>query len=197
MTSLQIVINDLMELKGAKVIQFGQPITLADAYEENEINTIEMLTSLLEYEVNFNDEVDGYDVNDWNEFFENYCKEVACNNSYNWSGNTRNHINYYMYTDGCYYYVEMSVQRGFGDVRGNYTDAFYLKFDNDYEFYETLSDASLTFFERDGIMFSTDIFREGWDAYRGADDAECTIYDYDIDSMVEEFNSKNGKLEEE
>jgi hypothetical protein len=70
-----------------------------------------------------------------------YIEEGKGDNSYNWAANVSNHYNFQTYTstiDGSFY-VEFKVHL-YGDVRANYTDSVLLVFDNDYTFFETVTE---------------------------------------------------------
>jgi len=72
-----------------------------------------------------------------------YLEEGKGDNSYNWAGNVSNHFNMQTYRniETGQYLVEFKVHL-YGDVRGNYTDSVLLKFDNDYTFFENISECS-------------------------------------------------------
>ena len=81
---------------------------------------------------------------DFDEYLDLYeYEEIKSDNSYNWSAPLTNHINYRIYESKVMddIIVELSVHR-FGDVRCNYTEECYLKFQEDYEFYEALGEAN-------------------------------------------------------
>ena len=111
------------------------------------ISTIDVLENLKPYEI---DEFIGYDYEkeeeieiSFDEYLELYeYEEIRSDNSYNWSAPLTNHINFRIYQSKMMddIIVELRVHR-YGDVRCNYTEECYLQFQNDYEFYETLSES--------------------------------------------------------
>ena len=144
---LNNIIADLRNLEGKEV---GRQTYFHHIYTNeanvNEISTLDVLENLKPYEI---DNFISYDFEkeldmeiDFEEYLELYeYEEIKSDNSYNWLAPLTNHINYRIYEskviDGII--VELSVHR-YGDVRCNYTEDCYLKFQNDYEFYEVLSE---------------------------------------------------------
>ena len=144
---LNNIIADLKNLEGKEV---GRQTYFHHIYTNeanvNEISTLDVLENLKPYEINsfisydFEKELD-MEI-DFEEYLELYeYEEIKSDNSYNWLAPLTNHINYRIYeskvVDGII--VELKVHR-YGDVRCNYTEECYLKFQNDYEFYEVLSE---------------------------------------------------------
>ena len=130
-TSLENVINDIKQLRGKDVYIFGQPQTLKNELDTLEIDILEVLESLKEYEI----DIDDIDMNDY--------MESESGNSYNWHSPVSNHINYTTYKkDDHNIIVKCRVHR-FGDVRSNYTDHFYLKFSYYTEFLDVLLESNL------------------------------------------------------
>lgn len=144
---LNNIIVDLKNLEGKLV---GKDSYFEHVYTNeapiNMISTIDVLENLVPYEV---DSFIGYDFEkeeemeiDFDEYLDLYeYEEIKSDNSYNWLAPLTNHINYRMYQSKMMddIIVELSVHR-FGDVRCNYTEDCYLKFQNDYEFYEVLGE---------------------------------------------------------
>ena len=142
---LNNIITDLKNLEGKLV---GKDSYFEKIYTNeapiDRISTIDVLENLKPYEV---DSFIGYDFEqelemeiDFEEYLELYeYEEIKSDNSYNWLAPLTNHINYRMYESEIMddIIVELSVHR-FGDVRCNYTEECYLKFQNDFEFYEVL-----------------------------------------------------------
>ena len=144
---LNNIIADLKNLEGKEV---GRQTYFHHIYTNEApidmISTIDVLENLVPYEINsfisydFEKELD-MEI-DFEEYLEIYeYEEIKSDNSYNWLAPLTNHINYRIYEskvmDGII--VELKVHR-YGDVRCNYTEECYLKFQNDYEFYEVLSE---------------------------------------------------------
>ena len=142
---LNNIITDLKNLEGQLV---GKGSYFEHVYTNeapiDRISTIDVLENLKPYEV---DDFIGYDFEqelemeiDFEEYLELYeYEEIKSDNTYNWLAPLTNHINYRIYESKMMddIIVELSVHR-FGDVRCNYTEDCYLKFQNDCEFYEVL-----------------------------------------------------------
>ena len=145
---LNNIITDLKNLEG-KLVGKGSYFEHVYTNEASidAISTIDVLENLKPYEM---DNFIGYDFEkeeemeiDFEEYLELYeYEEIKSDNSYNWSAPLTNHINYRIYESKVMddIIVELSVHR-YGDVRCNYTEDCYLKFQDDYEFYEVLSES--------------------------------------------------------
>ena len=206
MNVTQKIINDIKDLRGETVRIFGQPSTLPDAVGDFEIDILDVLTALSEYELNLSDYIT-YDENDneislFDYIRDNYCDgeadadiiidelenngylttyNIKCDNSYNWCAPVTNHFDFKIYKDlgGEGVYVRFMVHR-FGDVRCNYTDATIYHFDNDYEFLEILSGMSKNIeIDIDGKTYDIiiDVLQDGFEVFDNADYSYvCTIY---------------------
>ena len=142
---LNNIITDLKNLEG-KLVGKGSYFEHVYTNEApiNAISTIDVLENLKPYEV---DDFIGYDFEkelemeiDFDEYLDLYeYEEIKSDNTYNWLAPLTNHINYRIYESKVMddIIVELRVHR-FGDVRCNYTEECYLKFQNDFEFYEVL-----------------------------------------------------------
>ena len=142
---LNNIIADLKSLEG-KLVGKGSYFEKIYTNEApiDAISTIDVLENLKPYEV---DSFIGYDFEqelemeiDFDEYLDLYeYEEIKSDNTYNWLAPLTNHINYRMYESKIMddIIVELSVHR-YGDVRCNYTEECYLKFQNDFEFYEVL-----------------------------------------------------------
>ena len=142
---LNNIITNLKNLEGQLV---GKGSYFEHVYTNeapiDRISTIDVLENLKPYEV---DSFIGYDFEqelemeiDFDEYLDLYeYEEIKNDNTYNWLAPLTNHINYRMYESKMMddIIVELRVHR-FGDVRCNYTEECYLKFQNDFEFYEVL-----------------------------------------------------------
>lgn len=194
---LNNIINDLRNLEGQEV---GKQTYFHKMYtnkaEINEISTIDVLESLKQYEVtsfeSYNyDAEEEYEVN-FDEYLE-LCEyeEIQCNNSYNWSAPLTNHINYRIYKSATCdnVIVELSVHR-YGDVRCNYTEDCYLEFDNEYEFYEVLSENNKYFtIEKDNVRYdiTIDIFSDCPQIEKNIDDKVKYIEGYEATEILEQL----------
>ena len=205
MNVTQNIIKDIEGLRGATVRIFGQPSTLPAAVGDFEIDIIEILKALYEYEINLSDYAT-YDNNDneislFDYIRNTYCAcEVdadliidelenngylsthgsKCDNSYNWCAPIANHFDFEIYKDLCGdgVYVRFMVHR-FGDVRCNYTDAAIYHFDNDYEFLNILSEQSKEVdVDVDGKTYhiTIDVLQDGFEVFDGDYNYVCTIY---------------------
>ena len=146
---LNNIITDLKNLEG-KLVGKGSYFEHVYTNEApiDAISTIDVLENLKPYEM---DDFIGYDFKkememeiDFDEYLDLYeYEEIKSDNSYNWSAPLTNHINYRIYESKVMddIIVELSVHR-FGDVRCNYTEECYLKFQEDFEFYEALGEAN-------------------------------------------------------
>ena len=146
---LNNIITDLKNLEG-KLVGKGSYFEHVYTNEApiDRISTIDVLENLKPYEV---DNFIGYDFEkelemeiDFDEYLDLYeYEEIKSDNTYNWLAPLTNHINYRIYESKVMddIIVELSVHR-FGDVRCNYTEDCYLKFQEDYEFLEALGEAN-------------------------------------------------------
>lgn len=173
MKTLKSVIEDIKNLRGADVKIFGQPITLDSEVDRFSIDIIDVLEALADYEI----DIAETDVSGLGNF-GNYSK---ADNSYNWNSPISNHFNFETYidydTDMCY--ICFRVHR-YGDVRCNYTDDVWFCFDNEYTFYELISETTTyETVEIDGNEYSIDInvFNEGYEVFNEEGDYICTTYE--------------------
>ena len=116
------------------------------------LDTRKVLSYLEEYEVEIPKKLyDDASSDDWSNGVDDYLTEflgvdteiAEDDNSYNWGSRLTHDINLSIYdTDDCCY-VKMSVHRE-GDVRGNYTVDFLLRFDTREDYYEAMMDAQVS-----------------------------------------------------
>ena len=144
---LNNIITDLKNLEGKLV---GKDSYFEKIYTNEApidmISTIDVLENLVPYEI---DNFIGYDFEkelemeiDFEEYLELYeYEETRADNTYNWFAPLTNHMDFRIYESKELgdIIVELKVHR-YGDVRCNYTEECYLNFQNDYEFYEVLSE---------------------------------------------------------
>ena len=203
---LNNIITDLKNLEG-KLVGKGSYFEHVYTNEASidAISTIDVLENLKPYEM---DNFIGYDFEkeeemeiDFEEYLELYeYEEIKSDNSYNWSAPLTNHINYRIYESKVMddIIVELSVHR-YGDVRCNYTEDCYLKFDNDYIFLETLGEANkmLTTI-KDGKQYNIyiDIFRDNPDIEICDKKNEYEyIFGYEAYELFEELLHSNIHIE--
>ena len=192
---LNNIITDLKNLEGKLV---GKDSYFEKIYTNetpiNMISTIDVLENLIPYEIN---NFIGYDFEkeedmeiDFEEYLELYeYEEIKSDNSYNWLAPLTNHINYRMYESKMMddIIVELSVHR-YGDVRCNYTEECYLKFQNDFEFYEALGEANK------GLLINKD--NKQYNIYIDIFDEYPNIEICDIDNEYEYESVYGGKAYE-
>ena len=216
---LNLVMDDLKGLRGKEVRVFGQPTKLFDTIEEHDgiIDILDVLNYIKEYEFTSIEEdvydEDGYyldtntteftDIEVFYNWLEQYeYKEVKCDNSYNWGSPLSNDIDFTIYHNITLdeYYVTMKIQR-YGDVRCNYTEEFILKYDNEEDFYSSLSDCNKywSYTDEDGVIWYCDIniFSDTFDisvenSFNYGDDYTCDIETYEdfikyVNTRINEF----------
>lgn len=181
MTLLEKALNTIKNLRGQDVEVFGQPHHIDDSsieYNDLVIDVVEVFENLKEYEITeyeyYNPDTEEYEdieFNNCDEFIsymdDTYgIEEVSSDNSYNWSSPISNnfYIHQYYNRELDYYYYIIAIHM-YGDVRGNYTNEFVLKFDNAYEFLELLNECNKYYTLQDKdeneLYFDLGIFDEG------------------------------------
>ena len=151
MTTIQNIINEFQNLEGKEV---GKGTYFHQMFTTNNLDTInilDVLENLKSYEIdNFEimNYLDEYEEEILEVSFEEFCEaeeyeEIKSDNSYNWLSPVSNHFNYRIYQSNLWegIIVEFKVHK-YGDVRCNYTEEIYLRFNGEYEFYEVLSESS-------------------------------------------------------
>ena len=205
MTMTRKVINELMQLRGSQVKIFGQPVTLPNTVDDLEIDTINILEDMEEYELDWYDfryytededgnesEVDIFEGCETGEEILDVLEEYGyiedtyftADNSYNWSAPVSNDFDFKVYRDllSGGVFVDFMVHR-FGDVRGNYTDSVIYHFDSVDEFYELLLNCN-KYVQIGNYGVCVDLFNDGFDVYDEAGNYICTAYG-DYDDVVE------------
>lgn len=127
-------------------------IGVEDWGQEDELyfvgDTIALFEALKDDEVkipkHYYENADAYD---WSNGIEDYLTDIGVNieegkgnNTYNWSASITHPVNFTEYSYGDELYVSFAIHRE-GDVRGNYTTEFLMKFADNYDFLEALDDA--------------------------------------------------------
>ena len=199
MRKAQTIIDDLKSLRGKEVRIFGQKTVLRSEIDELEIDAVDIVENLREFEIdlfveNYNEDTEEYEevetdsIEECLESLENNYgpAKVTSNNSYNWNGNISNHFCYHVYDFGigCVF-VEFSVHR-YGDVRANYTDSMLLKFDSLYMFYEVVNESTKYIsVEVNGNTYDIDIspFNEGIEVYTIDGDYIKTVYSCNMNEL--------------
>lgn len=211
-SSLKKVREDIESLYGANVRIFGQATTL-DGIPENEEPTIcilDVLASLKGYEVDLDDyfsddEFEIFSKDEDNNFALYDIIDGLCNygylkgdnyskadNSYNWCAPVDHHFDFKVF-EGINgdVFVALMIHR-FGDVRANYTDYVLLHFDNDYEFYEVLSENNkyidITINDTN-YEIEVNIFNDSYEVYEDGCYV-CSCYGYDLDDIKADLLEK-------
>ena len=202
---LNLVMEDLKELRGKTVRVFDQPTKLFDTIEEHDgiIDILDVLDYIkkdeftsIEEDIYLDDEYIGTNTIEFTniEVFYNWLelyeyKEVKCDNSYNWGSPLSNDIDFTIYHNITLdeYYVTMKIHR-YGDVRCNYTDEFILKYDYEDSFYESLLNCNKfwSYTDEDGVIWycDIDIFSDSFyisveNSFNYGDDYTCDIETYE------------------
>ncbi len=209
MTMTRKAINELLQLRGSQVEIFGQPVTLPNTVDDLEIDTINILKEMEEYELDWYDfryytededgneiEVDIFEGCETGEEILDALEEYgyiedtyfAADNSYNWSAPVSNDFDFKLYRDSVSggIFVDFSVHR-FGDVRGNYTDSVIYHFDSIVEFDELLLNCN-KYVSVGNYEVIVDLFNDGFEVYDDAGNYICTAYG-DYDDIVEAIKS--------
>ena len=205
MTMTREAINELKQLRGSQVEIFGQPVTLPNTVNDLEIDTINILKDMEEYELDWYDfryytededgneiEVDMFEGCETAEQILDTLEEYgyiedtyfAADNSYNWSAPVSNDFDFKLYKDFVSggVFVDFMVHR-FGDVRCNYTDSVIYHFDSIDEFYELLLNCN-KYVQIGNYEVIVDIFNDGFEVYDDAGNYILTAYG-DYDDVVE------------
>ena len=199
------IINDLRSLEG-KEVGLGYfkhvysnkvdatTISILDVLEnlkpyEFDTENLEILTYEADEEGNCEEEYKTVDMDEFLEWYE--YEEVTATNSYNWSAPISNHFNYTIYQSRVMdnSIVEFKVHR-FGDVRCNYSDVVYLKFDDEYEFYDVMSESNKYFTIIDNnneikYHITIDVFNECPSITIESNDEYEDVYDYEAYKLLE------------
>lgn len=188
--TIKAMIEDIKEIHETPVYYYGSYHEL-DALETDDftINIIDVLEALEPYEIT--ESID--ELTESGSIYNN-C-DYKSDNSYNWSAPINHDFDFKVYDnentvcDVCY--IEFKVHR-FGDVRGNYTESVVLEFENNYEFYEALSECNkYNSIEIDGINYNVDvnIFSDGFEIFDDNGSYITTVYGYDADEITEEIRN--------
>lgn len=192
--TIKAMIEDIKEIHETPVYYYGSYHEL-DALETDDftINIIDVLEALEPYEIT--ESID--ELTESGSIYNN-C-DYKSDNSYNWSAPINHDFDFKVYDnentvcDVCY--IEFKVHR-FGDVRGNYTESVVLEFENNYEFYEALSECNkYNTIEIDGNNYSVDvnIFSDGFEIFDDNGSYITTVYGYDADEITEEIRNALSK----
>ena len=213
MTMTKKAINELMQLRGATVKYWGEAVTLPKEVETLDIDTIDILKDMEEYELDWHDfrcytededgneiEVDIFEGCETSEDMLDALEEYGyiedtyftADNSYNWSAPVSNDFDFKLYKDFVSggVFVDFMVHR-FGDVRGNYTDSVIYHFDSIVEFDELLLNCN-KYVQIGNYEVCVGIFNDGFEVYDEGGNYILTAYG-DYDDVVEAI--KNAEAE--
>ena len=132
-TDIATIFNNALR-KREHVIQFGQSIPNPNLAYYNRPDIIDTLYILFDIYDNYDCskvyDLTGFDMYalDIESIFD--VKEVAHDNTYNWSAPITNDLDYKVYTNRITKkgFIEVNVHNGYGDVRGGYNIAFLFEF---------------------------------------------------------------------
>lgn len=217
MYTMNDMIKEMKELRGADVRVFGQPTTLSNECDDFTIDIVDILEALSDYEL-----VSLYDY-DYDENGEEFERDILeeCNdaddilnelekwgyikdtcdykgdNSYNWSSPINHDFDIKQYDNmldnGVF--IVLKCHR-YGDVRGNYTNEVVLKFDSDYEFFELLMDTDKYFtVEVDGVEYgcSVDCTRDWIEVWNDDNNIQLEVCAWDEEELIENIREKLNK----
>lgn len=109
-------------------------------------------------------------------------------NTYNWNANIDHDIDVAEVELDGYTYMAIMVHR-YGDVRGNYTDRFLVRFDNEYDWFELESIMQYKTICDGRYCVDIDIMTE---TYHVWDNEECVnvgeFYEMEVEDLLKEIN---------
>lgn len=185
------MIEELESYRGKEVRIFGQQVTLPKEVGKFEIDIINVIRTLKDYDYNVYDLCKDLGVDIKEEMGEDYFKNLEYvditediittlvgkgileekghgYNTYNWDSPISNDIDYHCYMDKKDNYYIMLCVHLFGDIRSCYTDYILLKFDYETEFHEVLEELRILYvLEYNGVLYDCQcsIFEEGVTVY--------------------------------
>ena len=194
---LNNIINDFRNLEGKEVGSGYFKHVYSNEVDATMISVLDVLKNLKPYEIeafeiyNYcNEEEEDIIEVSANEFLEiEEYEEIRSDNSYNWNSPISNDFNYSIYESSLCegIIIEFSVHR-YGDVRCNYTEEIYFRFNDEYEFYEALEESNKYFtIEKNDKMYEIEIniFSESPRIYIEEDDED--IEGYEAYELLEEL----------
>lgn len=155
---IEKIINELKNMEG-QVLGSGYFKHEVTSPSKLEVSIFDVLNELKDYEIDMCDMVEydeekdiekikriNYDelYDDYDDIFDDRYQEISWNNSYNWNSPISNHIDYQVFRDlyDDSYLYRLRVHYGISDVRCGYSDNIWLKFDDEYDFIETIQNCS-------------------------------------------------------
>jgi hypothetical protein len=151
MTKLENVIADIKAVDASDYAWIFKDGKIRDDVLCGDV--IPFLTALLDYEINTTEMAINRLVADADRRW----------NTYNWNANISHDLDVAEKEINGYVYMAIMVHR-LGDVRGNYTDRFLVRFENEYEWFEIESRMQEKEIN-DRYVADIDIFSEGYSVY--------------------------------
>ena len=145
-------------------------------------NVLELLYELKDYEIETFDTEKSIDL----------VVEHANNhwNTYNWNANIDHHIDVAELEISGYTYMAIMVHR-YGDVRGNYTDRFIVKFDDICDFYELESRMQYKTIMDGKYTCGIDISSEGYNVWNNETQTDVgEFYEIEVADLLDAINKR-------
>ena len=178
MTRLERVINEVKNSRtgNSRPWIFDEKGNVKDSVICGEV--LGLLEELKSYEINVSDK--------WIDNFLSNSK-VKGDNTYNYNACISNNINFnYLVTDDGSEIFVIMVHLG-GDIRGNYTNYFAVKFDDDYAFFE-LESLRQSIYIDDRYCADISLLSEGYSVYDFVNNSEVgEFYDIEKDELLKEL----------
>ena len=172
--------NEILSTRGSKIKIFGQNTIISNEANPYLVDTVDLLESFKQYESEYYNRLSDNEIEEL--FEEGLLTDNKSDNSYNWSANLTNDINFNSYkthNDTFMYEIKAHL---YGDIRVNYTDTICYEFDTEEEFFEVLMDTCVfTTVTINGMDYqiSTDAISEGYRIYcEEMDYLDFEVYGY-------------------
>ena len=148
-------------------------------------DVIPLLEELKEYEVEFNDEEHEKRAID---LILTHATDTW--NTYNWNANISHDIDVAELEICGYTYMAIMVHR-YGDVRGNYTDRFIVKFDDICDFYELESRMQYKTIMDGKYTCGIDISSEGYNVWNNETQTDVgEFYEIEVADLLDAINKR-------
>ena len=110
-------------------------------------------------------------------------------NTYNWNANLDHHIDVAELAICGYVYMAIMVHR-YGDVRGNYTDRFLVRFDDESEIFELEARTQYKDVADGRYTCDIDIFSEWYNVWDNEKQTEVgEFYEIEVDDLLAEIEN--------
>ena len=183
MTKLDAVIKDIEEINKT----CGAWIYDADGNIKDDVicgSVLELLYELKDYEVEATEECIDWIV-EHVDFVEHADRHW---NTYNWSANIDHDIDVAELELDGYTYMAIMVHR-WGDVRGNYTNRFLVRFDNEYEWFELNSRVQYKTICDGRYFIEIDIMTETYTVWDNEEEVNLgEFYEIEVEDSLKEIN---------